>query len=85
MPFETSIIKQYRRREASVEEAMIEMYLAGVSVRRVEDITEALWGSKVSPSTINAMNQKIYGHIESWRNRLLQGEYLYVYLDMGSD
>ena len=30
----------------SVEEALIEIYLAGVSVRRVEDITEALWGSK---------------------------------------
>jgi transposase-like protein len=42
LPFETSIIERYRRREASVEEAMIEMYLAGVSVRRVEDITEAL-------------------------------------------
>ena len=35
-----------------MEEALIEMYLAGVSVRRVEDITEALWGSKVSPATI---------------------------------
>ena len=32
-----------------MEEALIEMYLAGVSVRRAEDITEALWGSKVSP------------------------------------
>ena len=51
--FETAIIKRYRRRESSVEEALIEMYLAGVSVRRVEDITEALWGSKVSPSTIS--------------------------------
>ena len=40
--FETAIIERYRRREASVEEALIEMYLAGVSVRRVEDITEAL-------------------------------------------
>lgn len=40
--FETAIIKRYRRRENSVEEALIEMYLAGVSVRRVEDITEAL-------------------------------------------
>ena len=39
--FETAIIERYRRREASVEEALIEMYLAGVSVRRVEDITEA--------------------------------------------
>jgi putative transposase len=38
------IIDRYRRRESSAEEALIEMYLAGVSVRRVEDITEALWG-----------------------------------------
>ena len=37
---------------SGVEEALIEMYLAGVSVRRMEDITEALWGSKVSPATI---------------------------------
>ena len=42
--FETAIIERYRRRESSVEEALMEMYLAGVSVRRVEDITEALWG-----------------------------------------
>lgn len=41
--FETAIIERYRRREASVEEALIQMYLAGVSVRRVEDITESLW------------------------------------------
>ena len=43
LPFETQIIERYRRREISVEEAMVEMYLAGVSVRRVEDVTEALW------------------------------------------
>ncbi|NLM71859.1 MAG: IS256 family transposase, partial [Synergistaceae bacterium] len=60
LTFETSIIERYRRRESSVEEAMIEMYLAGVSLRRVEDITEALWGSSVSPSTISNMNKKIY-------------------------
>jgi transposase-like protein len=38
LPFETAIIERYKRRESSVEEALIEMYLAGVSVRRVEDI-----------------------------------------------
>lgn len=42
------------------------MYLAGVSVRRVEDITEALWGTKVSPGTISNLNKKAYEHIESW-------------------
>jgi transposase-like protein len=82
VPFETAIIERYRRRECSVEEALIEMYLAGVSVRRVEDITEALWGTKVSPGTISNLNKKAYEHIESWRNRpLTGGDYPYVYVD----
>ena len=67
MPFETAIIERYRRRESSVEEALVEMYLAGVSVRRVEDITEALWGSRVSPNTISDLNQKIFERVEEWR------------------
>src|ERR1700744_1790800 len=81
LPFETAIIERYKRREASVEEALVEMYLAGVSVRRVEDITEALWGTRVSSSTVSRLNQKIYRHIEAWRNREITGEFPYVYLD----
>lgn len=81
VPFETAIIERYRRRESSVEEALIEMYLAGVSVRRVEDITEALWGTKVSPGTISNLNKKAYEHIEAWRTRPLSGKYPYVYVD----
>ena len=81
VPFETAIIERYRRRESSVEEALIEMYLASVSVRRVEDISEALWGSRVSASTISDLNQKAYVHIEEWRNRKLSGKYPYVYVD----
>ena len=79
--FETAIIERYKRRECSVEEALIEMYLAGVSVRRVEDITELLWGTKVSSGTISNLNQKAYKHIEEWRQRPLTGEYPYVYVD----
>jgi putative transposase len=81
LPFETSIIERYKRRETSVEEALVEMYLAGVSVRRVEDITEALWGTKVSPATVSKLNKKIYSQIEEWRNRPITGEHPYVYLD----
>ena len=81
LPFETQIIERYRRRESSVEEALIEMYLAGVSVRRVEDITEALWGTKVSPSTVSELNQKLAGRIEEWRARPIEGRYAYVWLD----
>lgn len=81
LKFETAIIERYRRRESSVEEALIEMYLAGVSVRRVEDITEALWGTRVKPSTVSELNQQIYQRIESWRNEPIHGEHPYVYLD----
>jgi transposase-like protein len=70
-----------RRRESSVEEALIEMYLAGVSVRRVEDITQALWGTRVSASTVSGLNQKIYGKINEWRERPLVGDFPYVFLD----
>lgn len=71
--FETAIIERYRRRECSVEEALVEMYLAGVSVRRVEDITEALWGTRVSSGTVSNLNKKIYEQIEAWRNKPIEG------------
>lgn len=81
LPFETQIIERYKRRESSVEESLIEMYLAGVSVRRVEDITEALWGTRVSPSTVSELNQKVYQQIDDWRNKPIEGNHPYVYLD----
>jgi putative transposase len=81
LPFETAIIERYRRRESSVEEALVEMYLAGVRVRRVEDITQALWGTRVSASTVSDLNQKIYKQIEEWRQQPLVGEFPYVFLD----
>jgi transposase-like protein len=81
LPLETAIIERYRRREASVEESLMEMYLAGVSVRRVEDITEALWGTRVSAGAVSRLNQKVYARIEAWRNEAITGTYPYVYLD----
>lgn len=81
LPFESAIIERYRTRQISVEEAIVEMYLAGVSVRRVEDITEALWGTRVSAGTVSKLNQKVYGKIEEWRNRPIEGEHPYVFVD----
>ena len=81
LTFETAIIERYRRRESSVEEALIEMYLAGISVRRVEDITEALWGTRVSPSTVSNLNKKVYGRIAKWLKAPIEGKFVYVFLD----
>ena len=81
MRFTTAIIDRYRRREASVEEAMIEMYLAGVSTRRIEDVSEALWGASVSASTVSNLNERAFAAVEEWRSRPLDGPYPYVYVD----
>ena len=79
--FETAIIERYRRRDISIEEAIVQMYLAGVSVRRVEDVTEALWGTRVSSGTVSNLNKKVYKHIERWRTQEIEGSFAYVYLD----
>lgn len=81
LTFESAIIQRYQRRECSVEEALVEMYLAGVSMRRVESITEILWGQKVSAGTISNLNQKCFAQIEEWRSRKLTEKYPYVFVD----
>ena len=79
--FESAVIERYRRREESVEEALIDMYLAGVSTRRVDDISQLLWGERMPSQTLSDKLKKAYGDIDSWRTRPLEGEYPYVFMD----
>ena len=81
MRFTTAIIERYRRRETSVEGAMIEMYLAGVSTRRIEDVSEILWGSSVSAATVSNLNEKAFEAVEEWRNRPPERAYPYACVD----
>lgn len=77
----TAIIERYRRREAGVEEAMIEMYLAGVSTRRIEDVSEILWGPGVSAATVPDLNEKAFASVEERRNRPLERAHPYACVD----
>ena len=65
MRFATAVIERCKRRETSVEEAIIEMYLAGVSTRRIEDVSEILWGAGVSAGTVSNLNE---GRSRPWTN-----------------
>ena len=79
--FESAVIERYRRREQSVEEALIDMYLAGVSTRQVDDISRLLWGERVPSQTLSDKLKGVYAQIDEWRNRPLGGEYPYVFMD----
>ncbi|OZG63876.1 transposase [Bifidobacterium eulemuris] len=79
--FVSEVVERYRRRESSVEEALMEMYLAGVSTRRVDDISQLLWGERMPSQTLSDKLKKVYDDIEQWRNRPLEREYPYVFVD----
>ncbi len=81
MRFAAAIIERYKRRETSVEEAMIETCLAGVSTRRVEDASEILWGASASAGTVSNLNDKAFEAVERWRSRSLERACPYVFAD----
>ena len=79
--FESAVIERYRRREESVEEALIDMYLAGVSTRRVDDISQAPWGERMPSQTLSDRLKKVYVRIDQWRQRPLSQPYPYAFMD----
>lgn len=79
--FGSAVIERCRRRESSVEEALMEMCLAGVSTRGVDDISRLLWGERMPSRTLSDKLKKIYKEIDGWRKRPLESECPYVFVD----
>ena len=83
--FGSAVIERCRRRESSVEEALMEMCLAGVSTRGVDDISRLLWGERMPSRTLSdklkKIYKKIYKEIDEWRKRPLGSECPYVFVD----
>ena len=80
MRFATAVVERYKRRETSVEEAIIEMHPAGVSTRRIEDVSEILWGAGVSAGTVSNLNGKAFRSVDEWRCRPLTRAYPRLYV-----
>ena len=70
--FESAVIERYRRREQSVEESLIDMYLAGVSTRRVDDISQLLWGERMPSQTLSDKLKRVYEYLTCWGPGLLR-------------
>ena len=79
--FESAVIERYRRREESVEEALIDMYLAGLSTRQVDDVSQLLWGDRMPSQTLSDKLKKVYADIDEWRGRPLEQDYPYLFMD----
>ncbi len=80
--FSTRLFSRYQRNEKALCLALMEMYVEGVSTRKVKDVTEALCGTSFSKSLVSSLAGSLDAELEAWRSRPLEAKaYPYVLVD----
>lgn len=79
--FKTELFNRYQRSEKALVVAMTEMYLQGVSTRKVSAIVEELCGQSISKSQVSELTKELDEELELWRNRSITKEYAYLFFD----
>ena len=79
--FNTAVFERYQRSEKALVAALAEMYIQGVSTRKVKAITEELCGHAFGADSISQINKKLDGELHRWAQRQLDEEYPYLIVD----
>jgi len=79
--YASRILPSYRRRQSEIDRMIREMFLAGVSTRRVGEVLDQVWGQKVSAQTVSNICRSLDHEVESYQKRRLSDEYRYLLFD----
>jgi len=79
--FSTAVFERYQRSEKALVAALAEMYVQGVSTRKVKAITEELCGHEFGADSISQINKKLDAELQRWAQRQLDEEYPYLIVD----
>ena len=79
--FQTELFEKYQRNEKALVLAIIEMYVQGVSTRKVKKITEELCGLEISKSQVSTLAKGLDTEVQKWRMRPLTKRYPYLVVD----
>lgn len=79
--FRTELFERYQRRMAELDEAILDMFVKGVSTEQVGNVIETLTGTHPSASTVSRVFHTLENEFETWKKRSLQSRYLYVFAD----
>jgi putative transposase len=80
--FVTELFKRYKRMTGDVEEAVLEMYLSGISVRKIAGVTDALSRVRIGKDAVSRIARRLQEEQKEWRGRSLEEKsYPYLYLD----
>ena len=69
--FSPTVFERYQRNEKALMASMLEMYVSGVSTRKVSKIVEELCGKSVSKSFVSSLTEQLEPMVNEWQNRLL--------------
>ena len=79
--FSTEVFERYQRSEKALVDALIQMYIQGVSTRKVKEITEALCGHSFSASSVSRITATLDAELAKFGNRRLEEAYPYLIVD----
>jgi len=79
--FRTELFERYQRRQAELDEAILDMFVKGVSMEQVGNVVETLTGTHPSPSTVSRVFHTLEEEFEGWKRRPLKADYLYIFAD----
>jgi transposase-like protein len=80
--FSTRLFSRYQRNEKALVLALMEMYVEGISTRKVKDVTEKLCGTSFSKSLVSSLATRLDSELQAWRSRPLEAEaYPYLFVD----
>jgi transposase-like protein len=79
--FRTELFERYQRRQAELDEAILRMFVQGVSMEQAGNVVESLTETHPSPSTVSRVFHTLEGEFGIWKKRRLQSHYLYVFAD----
>ena len=79
--FQSQLFERYQRRQAELDASICQMFVGGVSTRRVGEVIETLTGTKPSPSTVSRVFHSLEEEFAAWQQRPLAATYLYAFAD----
>jgi transposase-like protein len=77
----STILGRYRRQDERINQIVSEMFLRGISTRKVGKISQLLWGSDVSPAEVSRMNKSVKKELIRWLNRPIAEKFAYLIID----
>jgi transposase-like protein len=79
--FRSTLFTRWKRREHKITHAIADMFINGVSTRKVKNITKTIWGNQYSASTVSRSNKVLQQEYLQWMNRSITSPICYLFLD----